>query len=104
MTGIDTAMHAPAILATAGGMPPPSASNQTGDATGSLRREVVSAAPNSAVSQEQIEGRAQLLQQRLRVDPALSTRVLSAIRAYRSLEDASEREQVSRLLGVDEYV
>lgn len=102
MNGINSLVNAPVILPSAGALPPV-ASSPSGDAPASPRKEVVSQAPNPALSRDALQDRAQLLQNRLRVDPATSSKNLQAIRAYRSLEDASEREQVSRLLGVDEY-
>ncbi|MCW8944216.1 MAG: hypothetical protein OQL27_05525 [Sedimenticola sp.] len=50
-----------------------------------------------------LESRASLIAQQSLIDDGVSSRNKQAIRAYRTLEDAEEREQVSRLLGIDEY-
>lgn len=50
-----------------------------------------------------LESRAGQIAQQSLSDDAVSSRNRQAIRAYRMLEESEEREQVSRLLGVDEY-
>jgi len=50
-----------------------------------------------------LETRADLLQQRVFSDGNTSNRTLNALKAYQSLSDDKEREQISQLLGVDEY-
>ncbi|MCW8890805.1 MAG: hypothetical protein OQL20_09130 [Sedimenticola sp.] len=50
-----------------------------------------------------LESRASLIGQQALADDGVSSRNKQAIRAYRTLEESEEREQVSRLLGVDEY-
>ena len=50
-----------------------------------------------------LESRAGLYAQQTIADEGVSSRNRQAIRAYRTLDEAEEREQVSRLLGVDEY-
>ncbi len=50
-----------------------------------------------------LEARADLLQGHLFSDNGASSRTLQALKAYKSLDDDKEREQISRLLGVDEY-
>ena len=50
-----------------------------------------------------LESRAGLIYQQSLSDDGINARNRQAIRAYRTLDDAEEREQVSRLLGVDEY-
>ncbi|MCW9022925.1 MAG: hypothetical protein OQK42_08115 [Sedimenticola sp.] len=50
-----------------------------------------------------LESRASLIFQQSLTDDGVSSRNRQAIRAYRIHDEAEEREQVSRLLGVDEY-
>ncbi|WP_275098557.1 hypothetical protein [Sedimenticola hydrogenitrophicus] len=50
-----------------------------------------------------LEGRAGLIYQQNLMDDGINAKNRQAIRAYRTLEDAEEREKVSRMLGVDEY-
>lgn len=50
-----------------------------------------------------LKSRAGLYAQQAMTDDGVSNRNRQAIRAYRLLDEAEEREQVSRLLGVDEY-
>ena len=50
-----------------------------------------------------LESRAGLIYQQALADDGINTRNRQAIRAYRTTEEAEEREQVTRLLGVDEY-
>lgn len=50
-----------------------------------------------------LENRAGLIHQQNLMDDGINARNRQAIRAYRTLEDAEEREKVSRMLGVDEY-
>lgn len=50
-----------------------------------------------------LENRAGLIYQQNLSDDGINARNRQAIRAYRTLEDAEEREKVSRMLGVDEY-
>lgn len=50
-----------------------------------------------------LENRAGLLYQHNLADDGINAKTRQALRAYRTLEDAEEREQVSRMLGVDEY-
>lgn len=50
-----------------------------------------------------LETRAELLQQRSFSNDNTSSRNQQALKAYRSLSEEKEREQISQLLGVDEY-
>ncbi|WP_428609719.1 hypothetical protein [Sedimenticola sp.] len=50
-----------------------------------------------------LENRAGLIYQQSLSDDGINAKNRQAIRAYRTLEDAEEREKVSRMLGVDEY-
>jgi hypothetical protein len=50
-----------------------------------------------------LEGRAGLIYQQSLMDDGINAKNRQAIRAYRTLEDAEERDKVSRMLGVDEY-
>lgn len=63
--------------------------------------------PQAIVSANQIlnglESRAGLIYQQALAEDGIHAKNRQAIRAYRSTEEAEEREQVSRLLGVDEY-
>lgn len=50
-----------------------------------------------------LESRAGLIYQQALAEDGINAKNRQAIRAYRTTEEAEEREQVSRLLGVDEY-
>lgn len=50
-----------------------------------------------------LESRAGLIYQQALAEDGVNARNRQAIRAYRTTEETEEREQVSRLLGVDEY-
>lgn len=50
-----------------------------------------------------LENRAGLIYQQNLADDGINAKTRQALRAYRTLEDAEEREKVSRMLGVDEY-
>lgn len=50
-----------------------------------------------------LEVRAGLIYQQNLADDGINAKTRQALRAYRTLEDAEEREKVSRMLGVDEY-
>jgi len=50
-----------------------------------------------------LESRAGLIYQQALSEDGINARNRQAIRAYRTTEEAEERDQVSRLLGVDEY-
>jgi hypothetical protein len=50
-----------------------------------------------------LETRAELLQQRSFSNDNTTNRNQQALRAYRSLSEERERDQISQLLGVDEY-
>ncbi len=61
-----------------------------------------SAVPTGA-QRSSLETRADVLQQRVFSDGNTPNRTLNALKAYQSLNDDKEREQISQLLGVDEY-
>lgn len=50
-----------------------------------------------------LENRAGLIHQQNLSADGINAKTRQALRAYRTLEDAEEREKVSRMLGVDEY-
>ncbi len=50
-----------------------------------------------------LENRAGLIYQQNFGDDGINAKTRQALRAYRTLEDAEEREKMSRMLGVDEY-
>lgn len=50
-----------------------------------------------------LESRAGLIYQQALSEDGINARNRQAIRAYRTTEEVEERDQVSRLLGVDEY-
>lgn len=50
-----------------------------------------------------LENRANLIYRQNLGNDGINAKTRQALRAYRTLEDADEREKVSRMLGVDEY-
>ncbi len=61
------------------------------------------AVPPTASQRITLEARVDLLQRHSLGENGASNRSLQALKAYKSLSDDREREQISRLLGVDEY-
>lgn len=62
-----------------------------------------SASAINADQQRRLEARVERFSQRAVPDNGTSTRNRQAIQAYQSLTENDERDQVSQLLGVDEY-
>ncbi|MCW8908865.1 MAG: hypothetical protein OQL28_16620 [Sedimenticola sp.] len=75
--------------------------------TSTARNQPPPPPPQAIASAAQIRGglesRAGMIYQQALSEDGVNARNRQAIRAYRTTEEAEEREQVSRLLGVDEY-
>jgi hypothetical protein len=71
------------------------------------RRAIPSQPPQAVIPigelRSSLESRAGLYSQQAIADDGINNRNRQAIRAYSMLDEIEEREQVSRLLGVDEY-
>jgi hypothetical protein len=70
------------------------------------KRPLLPPAPTIAISDEQqqrLEARADRFMRQVEPESETSSRNRQAIQAYQSLVEVNEREQVSLLLGVDEY-
>lgn len=101
INSIGSALFDPAVTRA---LVPAQPAKSGGDASRGNDQPVTAAAVvPTAAQQAGLESRAGLIHQQNLAEDGINAKTRQALRAYRTLEEAEEREQVSRMLGVDEY-